>query len=197
MEMLDDVLFPVPSLLPQTNRPLLPPPIHHHRNTLRSASVVHVLPLQESRPRRPKARTVFQWLDDEHVFRAGTLTVLCAGSFGEMNNQTQHTANALYPNGYKSIRIYWSRQDATVRCCYYNEIVVVKNKLLFCITPSDENGVTYVGASPEEVLCRCMGYRRNNNDDEEEEEAAAAAAAAFFATGLAALASALDLAKAS
>ena len=137
-----------------------------------------------------KRRTIFQWLDEKHIFRAGTLTVLCTGSLSneKLINVRMHSKNEIYPDGYKSVRIHWSRnrfksksnesekkegkegKEGKERVAYYNEIVLSENgqNLLFRITPSDDM-VTYVGSTPQEALDLCIrsgdSNSRSNNSD--------------------------------
>ena len=96
--------------------------------------------------------------DKPRTLRVGSLVIKSLGQLLPYQLQTFHTRDAVYPVGFKSVRMYWSLRKVNKRCEYNCVVEEVDGKPSFTIRIQEEDTeeLVFRGKSPTDAWIQVL-----------------------------------------
>ena len=96
--------------------------------------------------------------DKPRTLRVGSLVIKSIGQLLPYQLQTFHTRDAVYPVGFKSVRMYWSLRQVNKRCQYNCLVEEVDGKPSFTIRicEDEQEELVFRGKSPTDAWVQVL-----------------------------------------
>ncbi|XP_045077482.1 histone-lysine N-methyltransferase 2C [Coregonus clupeaformis] len=142
------------------------PAATHHDHELRCFAVFRRVYVQRDEARQ--MASIMQHGERRHTFRVGSLVFHTVGQLLPQQMAAFHSANAIFPVGYRASRIYWSTRHGNRRCRYLCSVEENEGRPEFVVRVMEQgyDDLVLTGASPKGVwdkILEPVAERRNES----------------------------------
>ncbi|XP_036790810.1 histone-lysine N-methyltransferase 2C isoform X3 [Oncorhynchus mykiss] len=142
------------------------PATTHHDQELRCFTVFRRVYVQRDEARQ--MASIVQRGERRHTFRVGSLVFHTVGQLLPQQMAAFHSANAIFPVGYRASRIYWSTRQGNHRCRYLCSVEENEGQPEFVVRMIEQgyDDLVLTGASPKGVwdkILEPVADRRNES----------------------------------
>ncbi|XP_055784566.1 histone-lysine N-methyltransferase 2C-like isoform X7 [Salvelinus fontinalis] len=139
---------------------------NHHDHELRCFAVFRRVYVQRDEARQ--MASIMQSGEHRHTFRVGSLVFHTVGQLLPQQMSAFHSANAIFPVGYRASRIYWSTRHGNRRCRYLCSVEENEGRPEFVVRVMEQgyDDLVLTGASPKGVwdkILEPVAERRNES----------------------------------